>query len=93
MSSTFIPSEDRVLVQLLPNESKTLGGIFIPEASQERTNKARVISVGPISGDRQVIFKVGQTIVYNRQAGIPLKQGGEDFLILEVRDIFGYFGD
>lgn len=44
---SLVPLLDRVLVQRMKAETKTAGGIFLPESSQEKLNEAKVLAVGP----------------------------------------------
>lgn len=43
----FLPMFDRVLVQRFAAETKTKGGVLIPEKAQEKVLKATVVAVGP----------------------------------------------
>lgn len=48
----LVPLLDRVLVQRIKAETKTAGGIFLPESSVEKLNEAKVLAVGPGGLDR-----------------------------------------
>ena len=48
-----MPLLDRVLVQRVKAESKTAGGIFLPESSVKELNEAKVLAVGPGSLDKE----------------------------------------
>ena len=48
-----MPLLDRVLVQRIKAESKTAGGIFLPESSVKELNEAKVLAVGPGGHDRE----------------------------------------
>lgn len=81
------PLADRVLVQPEKAESKTAGGIIIPEAAQEKTQTATVEAVGPGTDEDKITVKVGEHIMYDKYAGTAVKINNEDFLILKNSDI------
>ncbi len=81
----FQPLGDRVLVKAVVEENKTVSGIIIPDSAKEKPNRAEVKAVG----DFVKSINVGDTIVYGKYAGTELALDGEDFLVLEVKDIIG----
>lgn len=81
------PLGDRVLVKNDKAETKTMSGIIIPEAAQEKTQTATVIEVGQGTDDVKITVKVGDRIMYDKYAGTQLKIDGEDHLILRMSDI------
>jgi chaperonin GroES len=79
------PLTDRVLVKLEKSETKSAGGIIIPDTAQEKTQIGVVIAVGD---DKEVIkVKAGDKVMYDKYAGTQVKIGGEDHLILKMTDI------
>jgi len=79
------PLTDRILVKLEKSETKSAGGIIIPDTAQEKTQIGSVVSVGD---DKDVIkVKAGQKVMYDKYAGTQVKIGGEDHLILKMSDI------
>ena len=79
------PLADRVIVKMEKSETKSAGGIIIPDTAQEKTQIAVVIEVGD---DKEVIkVKAGQKVMYDKYAGTQVKIGGEDHLILKMADI------
>jgi chaperonin GroES len=81
------PLSDRVLVKLEEKETKTSGGIIIPDTAQEKTQIGKVVAVGP--GDDKVTVTVspGQRVMYDKYAGTQVKIDGEEHLILKMSDI------
>lgn len=77
------PLANRLLVQDVAAETKTAGGIIIPEAAQEKTTMAIVKRVGP----DVTTVKAGDKIIYTKYAGVKIKNDGEDYLILKVDDV------
>ena len=79
------PLTDRVLVKLEKSETKSAGGIIIPDTAQEKTQIGLVVAVGD---DKEAIkVKAGQKVMYDKYAGTQVKIGGEDHLILKMSDI------
>ena len=50
---SLAPLLDRILVQRVKAESKTAGGIFLPESSVKELNEAKVLAVGPGGLDKE----------------------------------------
>ena len=79
------PLADRVIVKLEKSETKSAGGIIIPDTAQEKTQIATVVEVGD---DKEVIkVKAGQKVMYDKYAGTQVKIGSEEHLILKMADI------
>lgn len=91
---TFKPLHDRVLVRRNEQESKTSGGIIIPDNAKEKPIEGTVISVGPGTRDDAgklvpLDVKAGDTVVFGKWSGTEIKLNGEDLLIMKESDIFG----
>ena len=79
------PLADRVMVKLEKSETKSTGGIIIPDTAQEKTQQGVVVEVGD---DKEVIkVKPGQKVMYDKYAGTQIKIDGEEHLILKMSDI------
>ncbi|MDR0720412.1 MAG: co-chaperone GroES [Treponema sp.] len=79
------PLADRVMVKLEKSETKSAGGIIIPDTAQEKTQQGTVVEVGD---DKEVIkVKAGQKVMYDKYAGTQIKIEGADYLILKMQDI------
>jgi chaperonin GroES len=79
------PLGDRVLVKIKESETKTAGGIIIPQTAQEKTQTGVVVSVGT---DADVIkVKVGDEVMYDKYAGTQIKIDGAEHLIVKMSDI------
>ncbi len=95
-SLTLKPMGDRVVLKRLPQEEKTAGGIFLPDTAQEKPMRGEVVAVGPgkvlDSGERtRMEVEVGQTVLFGKYSGTEVKIDGEEFTILEQREILGVF--
>jgi chaperonin GroES len=90
----FRPLHDRVVVRRVEEESKTAGGIIIPDSAQEKPSQGEVIAVGPgARGDDGKIIapdvKVGDRVIFGKWSGTEVKIDGEDLLIMKESDIMG----
>ena len=86
------PLGDRVLLKVLEAESKTKGGIVLPDTAKEKPQEGKIVAVGPgrISEDGKVIkmeVKVGDKVLYGKYAGTEVTVEGEEYLIVGERDI------
>jgi chaperonin GroES len=88
------PLQDRIIVKRLEEESKTAGGIFIPETAKEKPQKGEVVAVGngKKTEDGKIIpidVKTGDKVLFGKYAGTEIKVDGEEFLIMREDDILG----
>jgi len=79
------PVGDRVLVKLEKSETKSTGGIIIPDTAQEKTQQGVVVEVG--DDKEEIKVKAGQKVMYDKYAGTQIKVNGEEHLILKMADI------
>jgi chaperonin GroES len=90
----FRPLHDRVLVRRIEADSKTAGGIIIPDSAQEKPSEGEVIAVGEGAynedGDRiKPDVKAGDRVLFGKWSGTEVKIDGEDLLIMKESDIMG----
>jgi len=90
----FRPLHDRVVVKRLEQETKTAGGIILPEAAQEKPSEGEVIAVGSgVRGDNgefvALDVKAGDQVLFGKWSGTEIKVDGEDLLIMQEKDIMG----
>ena len=90
----FKPLHDRVVVKPLELETKTAGGIIIPDSAQEKPMQGKVVGVGPGNrgddGELQAMdVKVGDVVLYGKWSGTEIKIAGDDVLIMRESDIMG----
>ena len=91
---SFRPLHDRVLIQPLEQDTKTKGGIIIPDTAKEKPVEGKVVAVGPGARDengklRPLDVKVGDHVLYGKWSGTEVKVDGEDVLIVKESDIMG----
>jgi chaperonin GroES len=90
----FRPLHDRVLVQPLDGEEKTVGGIIIPDTAKEKPSEGKVIAVGPgaKTEDGKILpmeVKVGDLVLFGKWSGTEVKIDGVEFSIMKESDIMG----
>ena len=92
----FKPLYDRVLVERLESESKTSGGIIIPDTAKEKPMEGLVIAVG--NGTRSekgdivpLQVKPGDKVLFGKWSGNEIKLDGKDYLVMKESDIMGIF--
>jgi chaperonin GroES len=86
------PLNDRVLVKRLEEETKTAGGIIIPDSAKEKPMKGEIIAVGPgkVGDDgKRVKLSVdkGNKVLFNKYAGTEIKVDGVEYLMMREDDI------
>jgi len=86
------PLGERLLVQRMEAESKTAGGILLPESAKEKPKEGKIIALGDgrllDSGERaEWSVKAGDRVLFTSYGGTEVKYNGEEFLIMEERDI------
>jgi len=82
------PLADRVLVQPAEAETKTAGGIIIPDTAKEKPQRGTVVAVGKGKKDEPMTVKTGDTILYGKYSGTEITIEGEDYLIMKESDIY-----
>jgi len=94
---TIRPLHDRILAKRLQEESKTAGGLFIPDTAKEKPLEAEVIAVGngKVSEDgklRPLDVKKGDKILIGKYSGTEVKIEGDEFVILREDDVLAIVG-
>ena len=91
------PIQDRIVVKPIESETQTAGGIFLPDTAKEKPQTGEVIAVGPgqyveSKGDRvPPPVKAGDRVIYGKYAGTEIRVEGDEFKILEVKDVLAKF--
>lgn len=84
---TIKPLHDRVIVKPVEAETKTAGGIIIPDTAKEKPQKGTVIAAGPGKKDEPMTVKEGDIVLYSKYGGTEINVDGEDVLIMRESDI------
>jgi chaperonin GroES len=82
------PLADRVLVKPAEAETKTAGGIIIPDTAKEKPQRGTVVAAGPGKKDEPVTVKAGDSVLYGKDSGTEIQIDGQDYLIMREADIF-----
>ena len=90
----FRPLHDRVVVKRVEEDTKTKGGIIIPDTAQEKPMQGEVIAVGPGGRDESgklipIDLKPGDVVLFGKWSGTEVKLDGEELLIMKESDIMG----
>jgi chaperonin GroES len=88
------PLQDRILVQRVEEETKTSGGIIIPDTAKEKPAEGKVVSVGKGKVDedgKRVALEVkkGDRILFGKYAGTEVKIEGQEYMIMREDDVLG----
>lgn len=88
------PLHDRVVVRRTEEETKSAGGIVIPDSAAEKPSQGEVLAVGPgkklESGEIQAMdVKTGDKILFGQYSGTTVKVDSEELLIMNESEIFG----
>ncbi|MCF6118449.1 co-chaperone GroES [Mesorhizobium muleiense] len=90
----FRPLHDRVVIRRAESDTKSKGGIIIPDNAKEKPQEGEVIAVGPGARDESgaliaLDIKAGDLILFGKWSGTEVKIDGEDLLIMKEADIMG----
>jgi len=90
----FRPLHDRILVRRIESDTKTAGGIIIPDTAKEKPQEGEVLAVGPGARDERgevqpLDVKVGDRILFGKWSGSEVKIDAEELLIMKESDIMG----
>ena len=81
------PLADRVLIEPAPAETKTVGGIIIPDTAKEKPLKGTVIAVGGGTKDEDMVLKEGDQVLYGKYAGTEVEIEGKKYLIMRQSEV------
>jgi chaperonin GroES len=92
------PLADKVIVQRVEAESKTAGGIVLPDSAKEKPQRGKIIAVGEgkilENGKRgEMSVKKGQQVLFTSYAGTEVKMDGKEYLIMDQSDIMAIVED
>jgi len=89
---TIQPLFDNVLIKPLQAEEKLPSGIILPDSAKEKPQMGQVMAVGSGGNDDKgnpvkMVVKVGQKVMYKKWGGNEVKVNGEEWMIVEQKDI------
>ncbi|MGD0584789.1 MAG: co-chaperone GroES [Oryzomonas sp.] len=86
------PLQDRILVKRVEEETKTAGGLFIPETAKEKPQRGEIVAAGKGKKTEEgkvlpLDVKVGDKVLFGKYSGTEIKVDGEEYLIMREDDI------
>jgi chaperonin GroES len=90
------PLNDRILIERTASETKTAGGIIIPDTAKEKPVEGVVVAVGEGKVDdhgklRKLIVKKGDRVVFRKYAGNDITLEGVEHVILREEEILAVY--
>ena len=90
----FRPLHDRVVVRRVEEDTKTKGGIIIPDTAQEKPMQGEVVAIGPGGRDENgklipIDVTAGDLVLFGKWSGTEVKLDGVEYLIMKESDIMG----
>jgi len=88
----FRPLHDRVLIRRIEQDSKTAGGIIIPDTAKEKPQEGEVLAVGSgARGDDGTVHpldvKAGDRVLFGKWSGNEVTLDDEELVIMRESDI------
>ncbi len=88
------PLHDRILVRRMAEETKTAGGLIIPDSAKEKPQRGEVVAAGKgrVTEDGKVMpldVKIGDKVLFGKYSGTELKLGTAEYLMMKEEDILG----
>ena len=86
------PLGDKVLIQRVEAETKTAGGIVLPDTAKEKPKRGKIVAVGQgkllEDGKRaQMQVKKGDEVLFSSYAGTDITLGSKEMMIMSEDDI------
>ncbi|MBA3314481.1 MAG: co-chaperone GroES [Planctomycetota bacterium] len=91
-----VPLGDRVVVKRAEAESKTTGGIVLPDSARDKPQRGEVMAIGEghVKKDgtkTPLTVKAGDRVIFSSYAGDEITVGDEEYLLLRESDILATF--
>jgi len=86
------PMDDRLLVELVEEETKTVSGIIIPDSAKEKPRRGVVVAVGT-DEDLQSKVKVGDKVLFAKYGGEEITADGKEYKIVQRSDVLAVVED
>lgn len=94
----FRPLHDRVVVSRIEEDTKSTGGIIIPDTAAEKPSTGNILAVGPGTRNEDgtitpTAVKTGDKVLFGKWSGTEVKIDGDEVLIMKESDIMGVIED
>lgn len=88
------PIGSRVVIEVDSSEEKEVNGLIVPIKKNEKPQEGVIISIGkgdrlPDGNNEVMDVQVGDTVFYEKFAGVEYVNGNKKYLIVHQRDILG----
>ncbi len=88
------PLHDRILVRRMEEETKTAGGLFIPDTAKEKPQRGEIVAAGKgrITEEGKTMpleVKIGDKVLFAKYAGTEIKFDGQEFIMMREEDVLG----
>ena len=98
MLKKLVPLADRVLVRRVVAQTKSAGGILLPESSVQKNNEGEILAVGPGATTREgamipITVSVGDKVLLPEYGGLPVKVDGEEIFLFRNDEILAKFAN
>jgi len=86
------PLHDRIIIERIEEETRTAGGLIIPDSAKEKPFEGKVIAVGKgkKTEDGKVLpldVKVGDSVLFGKYAGTEIKIDGKEYMMMREDDV------
>jgi len=87
-----IPLNDKIVVERMEADSKTAGGIILPDSAKEKPKQGKILALGEgklLDDGKRASFqvKVGDRVLFTSYAGSEVNVGDDEFIIMTEDDI------
>ncbi len=91
------PLRNRIVVKPVEEDTQTAGGIYLPDTAKEKPQSGEVVAVGPgkyIESKGEHVpppVEAGDRVIFGKYAGTEIRVEGDEYKILEVKDVLAKF--
>lgn len=83
----IIPVGDRLLVEPIPVEEMTAGGIFLPDSAREVPDKGKILAVGDKVEETKLTE--GVTVLFRKGSGSSIRDNSKELIVLPIKEVIG----
>lgn len=92
-----IPLNDKIVVERLEADSKTAGGIILPDNAKEKPKQGKILALGAgklLDDGKRAGFqvKVGDRVLFTNYAGSEVTVDGDEYIVMTEDDILAIVG-
>ena len=85
------PLGNRLVIEVAPAEEKSVGGLILSSAAQEKQETGTVLAVSKEVASAGEVA-VGDRVVFESYAGVTVKQDGQEYLVIELDHVLAVLG-